>query len=394
MAKLRIGNRQLQISSNLEFAPQILSQDTKCFTLHMGCDKRWGLPYATRNLQTDSADFEAICFAIWSLLPDCRFELSYAPLSWGKCFPPDYENCDSRLLPLREKNLRLKAEKKKPSTDTPESRIRHYMRFLYRVMKMRKLYGDLFSVAKENRAEVDAFAVLYEKAMADGRLLMDIPKAKSDIKDGEGRKKNGESVVSENHLEKWFVLHPDCTEIVDACGEVRLFDQLPCSLFCGDTLADISKKNQLLNTGYFDLWGKNASELHLFELKRLGNDKLGVISELFFYSCLMKDFMQIAPRQFAANAVANSEKPDARGFDDFVAFAKENRFLRTHFLVPRVYSFFAEPEVREGLLRAMNRRADGVAYDFIVFDQNKLVGGESQAQIQDFLKKLKKEWNS
>ena len=132
------------------------------------------------------------------------------------------------------------------------------------------------------------------------------------------------------------------------CDNIKLYDQFPCGLFYEDK----NEQNRLFNRGAFDLWGvDNEGNICLFELKEEKNHSLGIISELFFYSCLIKDFKS--------------------------------------FLAPKLYSFIKDN--LNAVLEKMNERNDGVIYDYIKFDQKKIVKPE-KTDVEIFIKNLKEEW--
>ena len=77
-----------------------LSNASDKFTISIGSD-RWGIPYATTNMQNDYADFEGIAFAVWSVLPECDITLQFDSLKWSLTdgnFPIDYKEADKEVL--------------------------------------------------------------------------------------------------------------------------------------------------------------------------------------------------------------------------------------------------------------------------------------------------------
>ena len=185
--------------------------------------------------------------------------------------------------------------------------------------------------------------------------------------------------ISENHLEKWFVLHAGEDEFLkiipeweNKCDNIALYDQFPCGLF----YVNKENPNRLFNHGAFDLWGIDGEgNICLFELKEEKNHSLGIISELFFYSCLIKDFKSI---------VKNS--PMEKKFRGFDKFCEAKGDIKAYFLAPKLYSFIEDN--MSAVLEKMNERNDGVTYDYIGFNQDKVVGGNVEA----FIEKLREEW--
>lgn len=348
----------------------------------------WGIPYATSNMQKDYADFEGIAFAVWSILPECNITLQFDSMEWNLTdgdFPIDYDKVDERVLDAvnaynkhiyesgleKDKKDGKFRNRKIMKQEKLESHTQHYLRFLYRVSKVRELYGKHFFVATKNEQEVNLFSKLYDKALRENKLMMTEPERDSGAKGGD--------TISENHLEKWFVLHAGkdeflktITEWKNKCDNIELYDQFPCGMFYEKK----SEANRLFNGGAFDLWGVNSEgNICLFELKEARNHSLGIISELFFYSCLIKDFKVIVEK--------SSMQKKFRGFDNFCA-AKGD--IKAYFLVPKLYPFMKENI--SAILEKMNERDDGVSYDCIEFDQEKIV----KPNVKTFIENLKEDW--
>ncbi len=234
------------------------------------------------------------------------------------------------------------------------------MRFLYRVMRFRERYPQGFKLDSQNIDEIDKFERLYTKALNNGELWITKPTTKGNLKN------NGESDndVVENHLEKWFVIKsvkkqmPE--ELVEVFGNNRLYDQLPCCMFLGEPKASA----RIFNAGYFDLWGINEDkELCIFELKKEGNNKLGIISELFFYAMLMRDMKQAAKDKY------KRIRANHRGFKDFVT-NDNGKVIHAYFLVPELHSSLKE--VKDSFLNVLNENNDGVKFDLILFSQKNI----------------------
>lgn len=254
------------------------------------------------------------------------------------------------------------------------SDLQHYMRFLYRVSKMRKLYSD-FDIDPSNQREITAFESAFNQALQQGLFSITEPKSKSNLKSG--------IKVTENHLEKWFVLesrnvvnvNSELNSVRDITKVDKLYDQLPCGLFYGKN--GPSEQGRIFNTGYFDLWGiNNNKDLCIFELKTVGNKKLGIISELFFYSCLAQDFQLIISHKYICNE---------RGFN---IFKSANKTIKAYFLAPEWHPFIDSN--LNNIVKEMNKRNDGVIYEFIKFEYNKVVGNNSY----DFINDIAKRWST
>ena len=109
----------------------------------------------------------------------------------------------------------------------------------------------------------------------------------------------------------------------------------------------------------------------MYELKEDKNKHLGIISELFFYSCLMSDFKKIAP----------DKGTDQRGFSKFL---QANNKIKAFFLAPSFHSFIDGPNL-DNILTVIK---DGLETEFEATQLD-------QAQNEEFkkylIKKMKEE---
>lgn len=64
--------------------------------------------------------------------------------------------------------------------------------------------------------------------------------------------------------------------------------QLPVGLFIGE----VSGNTYFTTGGALDIWAVKEDEISLFELKKEGNKRLGIISELMFYAHVVSDIMR------------------------------------------------------------------------------------------------------
>lgn len=315
------------------------------------------------NMQTDAAAFEGIICVLWSKVPDAMVELAFRQnTKWEQHFPlPTYVD---------------KGGHERVSSDTL-----HYMRFLYRVMKFRERFGGdgRFQVAKANEDEVNQFEACYYDP-ANQYYVTKPGKNKSGI-----RKTNE---LSENHLEKWFVMHSRTNEqrenkffdiLKDAMQQdihapIKLYDQFPCRLFVNTK----KESNKIFSSGYIDLWGiGNEGELCIFELKKEGFEPLGIISELFFYAMLACDMR---------NANVSDKGASYRGFNKFMASDKEKP-VKAYFLAPSLHKEIMEN--LESILYMLSSEKD-VIFDYIHFDQSQIVTKDTDR----FLDKLRSDWEN
>lgn len=308
---------------------------------------------ATYNMQKDPGNFDSIAFAIWSVDEDAIIELKFEEYPiWNHSF--DLSSNEERA----------------------EDKLLHYMRFLYRVKVLCDSMGDKFLVADENTQTVKIFCDLFN----EGDFIITTPELKS-----------GVNSHKENQLEKWFSyssFRSDLGKLTDIVpsfidkkiDDIKLYDQFPCGLFINEK----KECNRIFNSGAFDLFGVDENnDFCLFELKKQGNEHLGIISELFFYSNLY----------FVLKDAKIDGREDCRGFSKF---KQANRKVRAFFLVPKLYSFMNEEEFDEKrninrILEVMNRATKGrIKFDYIMFDQQKV---ESSVGTQtEFEEAIKGKW--
>ncbi|MCQ2182145.1 MAG: hypothetical protein MJY89_01910 [Bacteroidales bacterium] len=192
----------------------------------------------TCNMQTDNAAFEgwAICLKSW--LPDL---VEKVVLGWD--------------MP------------------TVEKENAHYYRFLYRVLRFTQQYS-WFSVLPMNAARVAEFESQYNN------LSINFSNSDPDKKEDS----------PENAVEYEFVKTPFLSAKIKHHYDLLNLDH---QLHVG-----VKSHNKQLFTGgqsAIDLWGLNNRVLTIIELKyshkKTPNTKVGIISELFLYACIMRDLI-------------------------------------------------------------------------------------------------------
>jgi hypothetical protein len=144
----------------------------------------------------------------------------------------------------------------------------NYQRFLYRVDRFRNLF-PWFSVVRENLLNDS-------KLLKTNKLVLNGPTRIAKVPDQHSREAEIEKNLAESEwLKSEFHL-------------VKTGRQFPVGLFT----ESVANKNKVFTGGKsaIDLVGidKN-SELWVFELKAEGNQSLGILSELLFYTSMMAD---------------------------------------------------------------------------------------------------------
>lgn len=201
------------------------------------------------NMQTDGAAFEgwAVCLKAW--LPEIINEVE---LAWNT--PQEKEDNDNKWL--------------------------HFHRFLYRALRFDELY-DWFSISKDNQSEINTFK---EELVG---LQNNSFSSKPELK-GEKDKDSGRYKLSETVLE--YILATNFSTLVEKEFDLDFIDrQFPVG---------VKKNGEPFFTGSMsaiDLWGTKNDIVTIIELKYNGkapNIRVGIISELFMYSCIMRDLLK------------------------------------------------------------------------------------------------------
>ncbi|MBR1285388.1 hypothetical protein JQ597_25385 [Bradyrhizobium sp. AUGA SZCCT0177] len=200
------------------------------------------------NMQTDAAAFEA-----WALTLLCHCEVKTVAIT------------------LQENSGQL---------DVQEP---HFQRFLYRLTRFVELFpGRIVAderLLKLSRVAGGALGLFYLNQPLNHRSPIE---AEREERLRVFLSQPGDH--SESDLERALEISP---AFIDALALEKVMRQWPVGLF-GERVAH---GNRIFTGGKsaIDLMGIRNEELVLVELKKDGNRKVGAISELFFYSSLMRD---------------------------------------------------------------------------------------------------------
>lgn len=231
------------------------------------------------NMQEDRAAFEGWALAL-------RFWLSDIPDLRVKLFWPDqYDYNDP-----------------------------HVQRFLYRAIK----FDDLFYWVDLDRRDEAKNASFVLSGENNGNLFINGPGDRAEFelkqKDCEKFKSQKYWELSEDGIEK-VILKYRPHDLRLFCMDIR-DRQLPVGLFKGQ----VDKGSKVFTGGKsaVDLFAIKGDELHIYELKTHKNAKIGILSELFFYTCFFIDFCNgvfkyennKVPSLWHNFALANIEAPE------------------------------------------------------------------------------------
>lgn len=261
----------------------------------------------TTNMQTDAGAFDA-----WALvLKGCFFRLSVNN--------PQYAG------------IKVRIDGKRPE-DMSKSELGHYNRFLYRLAKFIDSNDWVYSLDFED--EIRLFRKKYNEVVINVPQDEALPKAGKD----------------EAKLERaYLALYQDR---FDSAGQ-----QLPVRLF----QKEVKESCAITASGFIDLWSLSIKQnkLTIYELKTEDNKKVGILSELLFYVCVMQDVMS-----HRINILQTSQY---RSFGDiYDAYISKRFYVEGVFLAPKLhpllgYAFdLMQNQRRNGLYIHQNKTEDDV----------------------------------
>ncbi|HBG62030.1 MAG: hypothetical protein A2Y03_06525 [Omnitrophica WOR_2 bacterium GWF2_38_59] len=198
-------------------------------------------PSVTANMQSDASAFEG-----WALVLKASIvELKKLTLTWDE--------------PLDKND-------------------KHYQRFLYRVEKFSVIFQSWFYVGQSYRKAL--------RIKLGSKYKVNVPIKKRD------QSYLKSTADNERKLEQQMINDSVCRQwLKEKVGGSMIGNQLPVGVFDGN----VAKGNAIFTgqASAIDLWGVNeeGDELSIFELKLPSNKKVGIVSELFFYSMVMGDII-------------------------------------------------------------------------------------------------------
>jgi len=159
----------------------------------------------------------------------------------------------------------------------------HYQRFLFRVLSFSKAF-PWFSLDESNK-----HCIKHLVTQRTGPFLLNAP--------SKDRSRNFDIVqalsdYSEGDLEEFIVSHDKTRSTFEKVFDLKILDnQLPVGLFRNE----VSNTTKVFTGGKsaIDIWGiNNRNEFCLFELKNSRNNKVGALTEMFFYSSLIREVIK------------------------------------------------------------------------------------------------------
>jgi hypothetical protein len=223
----------------------------------------------------------------------------------------------------------------------------HYQRFLYRVKRFKSLFTEWFSVVPLNLPEINKL-----KTEEGGhKFLLNVASMPRSSKLDEQCNSLDKAMGSEHKLECFIVGHQE--ELCRLLAIDKIDRQLPVGVFrdCVSSKAE----HGVFTRGHsaIDLWGvsKNGKKLFLFELKKEGNERLGILSEMFFYSYVMAD---VQLKRFEFNK-PNEEIEQTKTIETYI-LAPDWHPLIDEKMLQIINEAFErhEPRIRFGAIRLVN----------------------------------------
>lgn len=215
----------------------------------------------------------------------------------------------------------------------------HYNRFLYRLVK----FTESFSWAGVNPTVDDSF---YDEL---NDWVLNYPKAESTS--STNKNKNAEA-----HLERSLV--------VEMKNFFNVADhQLPVGLFYKEVSKETARTPG--NNSQIDLWGikgKEKSTLFIFELKNDVNTEAGILTELLFYTNVMKDFVD---HKFSYPESFSREKKHFRSSDELHSYISGNKInsIQGILLADKLHS-----AITTEALKLLKSNKNGVSYRWITVE--------------------------
>lgn len=213
----------------------------------------------------------------------------------------------------------------------------HYQRFLYRLKRFTDLFPDRV---------ITAF-MPEPRALSPGKRVWNQSNDRSEAPETHSKERMlvaSRDERSESDLE----LALEISKVFKARFRLdKVMRQWPVGLFDGR----VASGNRIFTGGKsgIDLIGIRGDTLVLFELKKHGNEKVGAVSELFFYASVMRDSIgDSAAFEFKS---LKARKNCAIAPEDIVPCSRLSAVL----IAPKFHPLISEPRIFECLNQATNK---------------------------------------
>lgn len=217
----------------------------------------------------------------------------------------------------------------------------HYNRFLMRVANFKRGYA-WFEVTPRHKADVDTV----QRLLDSKTLVVNFPK--SSCRPIIDKETNPEAYLERQLVKLWS----SPVSVTD--------EQLPVGIFKGGV---VSKENTFTPRGasQIDLWQLYNNIMHIYELKVNGNESIGIISELMFYVCTIRNIVD----GLISYPDLNKEK-DFRHFKEFAKAVNNHEINQVigYFTAVKFHPLIESRLLKENIKRILNNNILGVHFEY------------------------------
>lgn len=240
----------------------------------------------------------------------------------------------------------------------------HYQRFLYRVKKFSEMFSDWFYIHNESKELLCRSKIHFvnNKSNKDKPSIYVLNTPSKERSNELSNQKVGSDMTSEHDLEVLFITkYKD--GLLKKAKLSKLYRQLPIGVFEGK----VSKGNAIFTGQHsaIDIWGisDDKKTLSIFELKKPENRAVGIVSELIFYSMVVKDILS---ERFIINPVDNNNSK----IRDIIALKEalqHTKYIKAYFLVKDMH-----PLIKMDVIELLNDAniKNNISFDIISYDKD------------------------
>jgi hypothetical protein len=302
-------------------------------------------------MQNDAANFESIALMCRCVEPGCKVEIDFAPSGW-------YETIEKKRVKFEGWNERFGKK---------SSGANAYLRFLYRADIFRRAF-DWVSFSGEASEEIDKFTKLLGKSQCSNN----IPNRMAEYNKTRGGEYDIEYKLSHSEKGKKYLadIYREKTKGHLNLGTIN--NQLPNGLFAIAASEAPKEENRIFTSGAYDIWAiDKGGYFCVFELKKeSGNEKLGIISELFFYATYAHDVLLNKERLHEKKPKVNH-----RGYGELYGDIKNGKIkgVNAFFLLTEKGGINAYiDKVKPKLIEELNKNKFSVHFDFLHYNFDRI----------------------
>lgn len=261
------------------------------------------------NMQEDGSAFEGWAVVIKATIPEVKKVI----LDWDNPkYTPEKENAQKA----------------------------HYNRFLMRIANFKRGYA-WFEISLNHIADVDTV----QRLLDSKTLVVNFPKSSCR---SVSEKKKPEAYLERELVKRWS----DFASVTD--------EQLPVGIFKSGV---VSKENTFTPRGasQIDLWQLYDNTMHIYELKVSGNESIGIISELMFYVCTIRNIVD-----GLITYPDLSKEPNFRHFKEFANAVNSHEIDRVigYFTAAKFHPLIESHMLKEKIKSILNDNTLGVHFEY------------------------------